>query len=90
MGKCKRRPRGRPWSRSALARIVINLVKRLWTEQQMNSAIEAVKGGMKIFCAAHEYNVPRTTVNDQISGRVVHGTSPGLKPYLNNAEEIAL
>ena len=56
----------------------------------MNSAIEAVKGGMKIFCAAHEYNVPRTTVNDQISGRVVHGTSPGLKPYLNNAEEIAL
>ena len=61
--------------------------RKLWTEQQMSSAIEAVKGGMKVFAAAREYNVPRMTLQDRISGRVIHGKNPGPQPYLNQAEE---
>ena len=87
--KRKRRPRGRPRSRSAPAVILMNPIKKrkLWTEQQMSSAIEAVKGGMKVFAAAREYNVPRMTLQDRISGRVIHGKNPGPQPYLNQAEE---
>ena len=53
----------------------------------MNSAIEAVNGGIKVFSAAHEYNVLRMTLQDQISGRVVHGRNPGPQPYLSRTEE---
>ena len=73
--KRKRRPCGRPQSRSAHAVILMNPRKKqkLWTEQQMCSAIEAVKDGMKVFTAAREYDVPRMTLQDRISGKVVHG-----------------
>ena len=37
-----------------------------------------------------QFNVPRTTLQDRISGRVVHGVKPGPKPYLNKAEESEL
>ena len=53
----------------------------------MCSAIEAVKGGMKVFTIAREYDVPRMTLQDQILGKVVHGKNPGPQPYLNKTEE---
>ena len=34
--------------------------------------------------------MPRTTHQDHISGRVIHGIKPGPKPYLNKAEESEL
>ena len=34
--------------------------------------------------------MPRSTLNDKISGRVVQGTNPGPSPYLVAAEEIEL
>ena len=34
--------------------------------------------------------MPRTTLQDCISGRVVHRIKPGPKPYLNKAEESEL
>ncbi len=34
-----------------------------------------------------EFSVPRTTLKDRISGRVVHGTSVGPKTYLTHEEE---
>ena len=40
--------------------------------------------------AALEYGVPKTTLLDRISGRVVHGTKPGPKPYLTMEEESEL
>jgi len=30
--------------------------------------------------ATREYGVPRTTLQDHISGRIVHGIKPGPKP----------
>ena len=37
--------------------------------------------------ASEMYGVPRTTLKDRLSGRVVHGTKPGPKPYLCHSEE---
>jgi len=37
-------------------------------------------GKYKIKEAAREFNVPRTTLQDHLSGRVVHGVKPGPKP----------
>ena len=37
-----------------------------------------------------EHSVPRFTLNDKISGRVIQGTNPGPSPYLVAAEEIEL
>ena len=53
----------------------------------MLTAVEAVKNGTAILRAAREHSVPRSTLNDRISGRVVHGTKPGPSPYLAAAEE---
>ena len=53
----------------------------------MRLAINAVKGGEKILRVANWYNVPRQTLQDTISGRVIHRSNPGPKPYLSHAEE---
>jgi len=45
------------------------------------------KGHLSVLRAAVQYDVLRTTLHDRISGRVVHGTNPGAKPYLNKAKE---
>ena len=37
--------------------------------------------------AAKEHGIPRQTLNDRVSGRVVHGTKPGPRPYLTSQEE---
>jgi len=37
--------------------------------------------------AALEYKVPRTTLKDRVSLRVIHGCNMGPKPYLTKDEE---
>jgi len=45
--------------------------RRQWTDTQMKSAMDTVKkGGMSIKRAALQYDVPRTTLQDRISGKV--------------------
>ena len=56
----------------------------------MELAMKAVKDCMPINKAAILYGVPRTTFKDRISGRVVHGTKPGPRPYLSSNEEATL
>ena len=54
----------------------------------MKRALEAVtEGKMGINRAALEFNMPRTTLKDRISGRVVHGSNMGSKMYLTLEEE---
>ena len=53
----------------------------------MLSAIEAVKGGMSVLRAATTYNVPRTTLQDRVKGRVKHGDKQGPSTYLTSVEE---
>ena len=59
-----------------------------WCEESMLGALKAVsEGAMGVNRAATEFGVPRTTLKDRVSGRVTHGSQPGRKPYLTNAEE---
>ena len=53
----------------------------------MSTAIEAVNSGESVLRAAKEHGVPRRTLIDRISGRVVHGTNPGPKSFLSAVEE---
>ena len=52
--------------------------RKLWDDKSMIEAIAAVTGNkMGVNKAALEYGVPKTTLKDRISGRVVHGKKPG-------------
>ena len=61
--------------------------RKQWTDQQMLEAIEAVENGCGTNQAAKEHGVPMSTLKDRLSGRVVHGTNPGPRPYLSKREE---
>ena len=50
--------------------------RKQWTDQQMLAAIEAVDNGCGTNQAAKEHGVPKSTLKDRLSGRVVHGTNP--------------
>ena len=57
----------------------------------MVSSMEAVRNGtVSINKATQLQLVPHTTLKDRLSGRVVHGTKPGPKPYLTQEEETVL
>ena len=58
-----------------------------WSADAMANAMKAVEDGSSIASAAKSHNVPRTTLQDRMLGKVVHGTKPGAKPYLNTEEE---
>ena len=64
--------------------------RRQWSEQAMVDAMKAVEDGMSVAKAAREHNVPRTTLQDRVSGNVVHGVRPGPEPYLTHDEETKL
>ena len=54
----------------------------------MKRALEAVTTGkMGVNRATLEFKVPRTTLKDQVSGRIVYGSKMGPKIYLTNKEE---
>ena len=52
--------------------------------------LSVAKGQISANKAADLHGVPRTTLKDRFSGRVVHGTNPGPKPYLMCEEEMEL
>lgn len=56
----------------------------------MISALQAVRYGMGVNRAALEHGVPRTTLKDRVSGKVVHGSKSGPPPYLTKEEETEL
>ena len=56
----------------------------------MQSALQSVSDGFSARKAALVHGVPRTTLQDRVTGRVTHGSNPGPKPYLNIAEESEL
>ena len=50
-----------------------------WNESTLQRACEAVHKGMSIRRAAEEYAIPRSTLHDHISRRVVFGAKSGPK-----------
>jgi len=81
--------RGRPRSVSAvLTADVLPKKRKQWRDEDMNAAIHAVHDGqLKVTEAAKKLSVPRQTLGDKISGKIVHGTKPGPQPYLSIKEE---
>ena len=50
-------------------------MRKQWTEEQMSAALNSVNTeGLSGNRAADLYGVPRSTLKDQLSGRVVHGS----------------
>ena len=58
-----------------------------YSSQQLSLAIAAVAKGMTVRRAAEEFNVPRSTLHDRISGRVELGARSGPERYLGDQEE---
>ena len=56
----------------------------------MVAALDANKGSESVLRASREHGVPRQILRNRINGKVVHGTKPGPKPLLSNAEETEL
>ena len=63
---------------------------KIWDEERMSRAYKAVIAGMSIRRAAEEYNVPRSTLHDRVSGKVVLGSKSGQCKYLGSNEEAEL
>ena len=57
------------------------------SNESILKAVAAVKDGMGTNRAALEHKVSRTTLQDRLSGRIIHGTNFGPKPYLMRVEE---
>ena len=54
----------------------------------MTGAMKAVADGLfGVNKAADEFGVPRLTIKDRLSGKVVHGTRSGPTPYLSGVEK---
>ena len=61
---------------------------KLWTEEQMSLAVEAVRSGeMGVRRAHQEFGVPKSTLYDRVSGRVQEGAVSGPQAYLTKEEE---
>ena len=64
--------------------------EKQWREEDIVSAMEAVSQGTAVSTAAKAFNVPRTTLDDRIKGRVKHGKKLGPDTVLTEEEEAAL
>ena len=75
-------PRGKRWPKRAQSKLSPTTVsnrpsmRKQWSDEQMLAAIEAVENGCGPNQAAKEHGVPKSTLKDRLSGRVVHGTNP--------------
>jgi len=53
----------------------------------MKAAMEAVAAGQSVSETARKHGIPKTTLHDRVSGKVIHGVKPGPRPYLSPKEE---
>ena len=64
------------------------LSRKNWSSESMERALmDVTNGTLSVRRAAIEYNVPRSTLHDRVSGRVVPGAVSGAPKYLTDDEE---
>ena len=51
--------------------------RETWDDEGMKLALAATEKGMSIRRAASEYNIPKPTLGDRVSGKVLVGAKPG-------------
>lgn len=62
--------------------------RKQWSSDSMVLDMEAVKAGrLGVTEAARTYGIPCTTLKDRLRGKVVHGTNPGPRPFLDEEEK---
>ena len=62
-------------------------VFKSWNDECMKLAILGVSEGMSVRRAAYEFGVPKSTLQDRISGKVGLDAKSGPERYLNDSEE---
>ena len=61
---------------------------KAWTEEQMSLAHQAYTTDKHSVCRiAEEYGIPKSTLQDRVSGKVLPGTKSGKRRYLSEEEE---
>ena len=60
---------------------------KTWTDEAMKLAIAAVNEGMSVRRASYEFDVPKSTLQDRLSGKVGVDARSGLERYLADDEE---
>ena len=58
-----------------------------WTDDKMKKAMRAVEEGCSMRKAAEEHGIPRSTLHDRITGKVMPGSKSGPRKYLSTMEE---
>ena len=56
--------------------------RKEWNNENMTAALKAVEDGENLSRAARDHGIPKTTLYDRVSGKVVRGVNPGPRPYL--------
>ena len=56
----------------------------------MVKAVNAVHKGWSVRRAAEQFNIPKSTLGDRVSGRVLPGALSGRQRYLTQSEESEL
>lgn len=63
-------------------------MEKNWNDDVMESAFQdIISGKSTIRCAVLEYDVPKLTLHDRVSGKILPGAVSGPPWYLNNEEE---
>lgn len=55
-----------------------------WSDDRLYAAFQAVQKGQSVRQAAESYAVPKSTLYDRVSGKVVFGTRSGPPKYLTD------
>ena len=58
-----------------------------WSEEDLKLACKAVSDGWTIRRAAEEFQVPKSTLYDRVSGKIAFGAKSGPPAYLDVKEE---
>ena len=59
-----------------------------WAQENMHAVMRAVIEEIKSVCeAAQQYDVPKSTLGNKVSGRVLPGATSGPPTYLTSDEE---
>ena len=58
-----------------------------WDGATMLEALAAVNKGESVRRAALKYGIPKSTLDDRVTGKVIHGVKSGPHPYLSLSEE---